>query len=310
MILGAANLLDHVLDTPWPGCQVEVGEMTITWMSNGIATMALVGILLMILIPWMARKQMRAGQAGGAGQAVSVPGGMIEVFVLFVRDQIAIPSLGKEKAHRFLPYLLTVFVFILGMNLIGMSPLMPITALATGHQYPVGLTPTGILTVCFALAALAMITITGSGLWSVIRHSRRPAVLAVLLAPMDWFLQMSPAVPGVIGKLLAVPLAFLEVLGLIAKCFALMIRLFSNMIAGHILLAVIMMFIIQSVEATVASLQDPTMANDITAFYISPLCIAGSVMMNLLELLVAGLQAYIYTFLSAMFLGLYVEPAH
>ncbi len=64
------------------------------------------------------------------------------------------------------------------------------------------------------------------------------------------------------------------------------------------------------VEATVASIQDPTMDNDIVAFYISPLCIAGSVMMNLLELLVAGLQAYIYTFLSAMFLGLYVEPAH
>ncbi len=95
------------------------------------------------------------------------------------------------------------------------------------------------------------------------------------------------------------PLGLLEMLGVLAKCMALMIRLFANMLSGHTLLAVMMMFILQALETQV-----------VRVFYIGPFCIAASVAVEVMELLVAGLQAYIFAFLTATFLALYVETSH
>jgi F-type H+-transporting ATPase subunit a len=89
-----------------------------------------------------------------------------------------------------------------------------------------------------------------------------------------------------------------------------MIRIFANMLAGHIMLAVIMMFIVQTLVSTYQTAMDPAQENSIAFFYVGPLCVVGSVLVDLMELLVAGLQAYIYTFLTAIFIGLYAEPAH
>jgi F-type H+-transporting ATPase subunit a len=127
--------------------------------------------------------------------------------------------------------------------------------------------------------------------------------LCVALSPVLWLKSLSPEVPGLVGKLLAGPLAALEFLGAIMKCFALMIRLFANMIAGHALLAILMLFILQALAALMRE-----KAADL--FYIAPACILTSVGVDLLELLVAVLQAYIFTFLTAMFLSLYGEEAH
>lgn len=292
-------LMNHVVDHPWPGCTVSVCGMEITWMSSAIASMLLVAVALCLLLPFCARRM-----------KISQTGGLLEVIVLFVRDQIATPALGK-KAYTFLPMLLTLFVFVLGMNLVGLIPLEAFCHAVPGNHYLIGATPTGVLTVCAALGSLTLGTIFVMGLWRAAQKLREakgwPMFLCLLAAPATWFVSFSPQVPGTLGKILLIPLATLEFVGAIAKCFALMIRIFANMLAGHFLLAVMMMFVVQTVLASYESILNPALENQIHAFYIAPVCIIASVLVDLMELLVAGLQAYIYTFLTAIFFGLYVE---
>jgi len=147
-------------------------------------------------------------------------------------------------------------------------------------------------------------------LWRAARKSPLPLAVALPLAPVLWFISLAPHIPGLLGKILAVPLAVLELVGVVAKCFALMIRLFANMVAGHIMLAVLMMFILQTLASAYETAMDPAVENEIHFFYVAPICVIGSVMVDFMEMLVACLQAYIYTFLTAMFLGLYGEPSH
>lgn len=302
------NILDHVVDTPWPGCTVEVAGMRLTWMSSGIASMLLVAVLLVGLLLWASRRYVRS-LAGRPDARRCLSGGALEVLVLFVRNQIASPALG-EKADRFLPFLLTLFVFVLGMNLVGLTPLAAVTGWLTHQRYPVGHTPTSILTVCAALASLALAAIVGTGLWKAAKHSRLPLAAALPLSPVLWFARLSPPIPGAVGKVMLVPLALLELVGVVAKCFSLMVRLFANMVAGHIMLAMLMLFTLQTLIATYHSLPLPSAERDIHFFYVGPICLLGSVLVDMMELLVAGLQAYIYTFLTAMFLGLYGDPSH
>ena len=298
-------LMSHVTDHPWPGCSVNIGGMEITWMSSAIASMLIVGVVLCFLLPRLARK-VRIGKTVGVGKTA----GFLEVIVLFVRDQIATPALGR-KAYTFLPMLLTLFVFVLGMNLIGLFPLEPLCRVIPGNHYLVGTTPTSVLTVCAALGGLTLCTIFIMGLWRSAQRQRKtkgwPMIFCLVSSPVTWFVSLSPNLPGVIGKILLIPLAALEFVGAIAKCFALMVRIFANMMAGHFLLAVMMMFVVQTVLASYETILNPALENKIHAFYIAPVCIIASVLVDLMELLVAGLQAYIYTFLTAMFLGLYVE---
>ena len=309
-----ASVLEHISDTPWPGCSTEWFGLTFTWMSSGIATMVLVGGFLLLAMPVFARRQvgyLAARHVGGR----TLGGSFVEVIVLFIRDQVAVPSMGKN-AKAFMPFLLTLFVFVLGMNIAGLTPLNAMTGFFTawlsddGAKYPIGHGPTSIVSVCAALAGISMVAILSMGLWKAAKRSKLPLWVALLLSPVLWFLSLAPHVPGVLGQVLAVPLAVLELIGVFAKCFSLMIRLAANMIAGHIMLAVLMMFIIQTLAATLATATNPSMENEIHFFYVAPLCVVGSVLVNMMELLVAVLQAYILTFLTAMFLGLYIEPSH
>ncbi len=270
-------------------------------MSSAIASMLLVAVALCILLPWRVRRGIKLGRTAG----------VVEVFVVFVRDQIAVPALG-DKAYTFLSMLLTLFVFVLGMNLIGLLPLESFCHAIPGNEgYLIGATPTGVLSVCAALAGLTLVTIFVMGLWRATQRLRAskgwPIVVCLLISPIAWFISFSPTVPGAVGKVLLIPLALLEFLGAIAKCFALMVRIFANILAGHFLLAVMMMFVVQSVLASYETILNPALENKIHAFYIAPVCIVASLLIDLMELLVAGLQAYIYTFLTAIFIGLYVE---
>ncbi len=305
MILASGNdsasvLMHHLRDHPWPGCQVEIGGMTFTWMSSAIASMLIVAGLLMAVILPMARRYRR--------QALPVGGGpnLVEALVMFVRDLIAKPAL-HDKADTFLPLLLTMFVYILGMNLIGLIPLQGLSSLLGWDETPIGQTPTMIVAVCASLASLSFLSIVGMGLARTAQryqqHKGWPRWLAVAASPVLWFMGLAPSVPGAVGALLAVPLASLEFIGTLAKCFSLMIRLFANMFAGHALLASLLMLIFQVTAAHMRVSLGQMVG-------VSAACILGSVAVDLMELLVAGLQAYIFTFLTAMFLGLYVEPEH
>ncbi|MFA6134939.1 MAG: F0F1 ATP synthase subunit A [Phycisphaerae bacterium] len=294
MLLASASLTEKLSDHPWPHCQVEVFGTTLTLMSSQLASMVLAALLLVAIIVPAARRRQKV-PTGGANA--------LEVLVIFIRDMIARPSL-RDQGDRFLPFLLTLFTFILGMNLMGLLPLEPLTAIIPGMP-PIGGSATSIPAVTGALALVTLLMIVVLGLAKTAQgyhdHKGWPLWLSAALSPILWVKKLAPHVEGVPGLIMVVPLTLLEVVGVVARCFALMIRLFANMLSGHMVLAVFMMFIVMTLEGQVKVLQ---------LALIGPVCIVFSVLLSLLELLVAGLQAYIFTFLTAIFLGLYIEPSH
>lgn len=180
---------------------------------------------------------------------------MMETLILFVRDEIARPQIGEKKFMKFMPFLLTVFFFIWITNLLG---LLPGAANVTGNIS---------VTIALGLFTLALILINGtSDYW---KH-------------VFWM----PGIPTWVKPILAI----VEVLGVFIKPIALMIRLFANITAGHIIILSLigLIFILQN--AGVAGISVPF------ALFIS-----------VLELLVAFLQAFIFTMLSALFIGMAVE---
>jgi len=295
----------HISDHPWHGCRVELwkGGPAFTWMSDSIATMVLTACILAIVLPLLARRRRMVPR--GAYNAM-------EFIVVFLRDMVARPAL-HGRAEAFLPFLLTIFFFILGMNLIGLLPTQSLSVVVNDwlgvreHQYTLGASPTGVLAVCAGLAGLTLLHILLRGLWragrDAHRHRRWPLPLALLFSPLLWLLGLAPPVEGVAGKLLKLPMAVLEFFGAVAKCFALMIRLFANLMAGHALIAVMMLFVFQAS----ASILSAGLGN---AVGLGAVCVIASVLLCLLEILVAALQAYIFTYLSAIFLSLYAEGQH
>lgn len=215
----------------------------------------LITALIMIL---MFTKVGRFYKKNGGGAAPKGITSWIEPIVVFVRDDIAIPNIGEKKYMKFMPYLLTVFFFIWIANLLGLLPL--------------GFNLTGNIAVTLVLALFTMIITAINGNANYWGH-------------IFWM----PGVP-VPMKIFLAPI---EVIGMFAKPFALMIRLFANITAGHIVIMSLIgvMFAMESIAW-------------------SPLSVIMTLFINVLELLVAALQAYVFTMLSALFIGAAVEEAH
>jgi len=196
---------------------------------------------------------------------------ILEVFLLFIRDDVARPCIGKHDADKFMPFLWTIFLFVLGCNLIGMVPWMG--------------SPTGALAVTGALAFITFSIVILSG-------SAKLGVVGFWKAQVP---QMD--LPGPVAVLL-IPMIFaIEVLGLFIKHGVLAVRLLANMMAGHVVLAVIVGFISVSATAGMGLWGAVSIAS-----------VLGGTALSLLELFVAFLQAYIFTFLSALFIGAAVHP--
>lgn len=180
---------------------------------------------------------------------------VLETLVLFVRDEIAIPQIGEKKYMKFMPFLLTIFFFIWITNLLG---LLPGAANVTGNIA---------VTVSLGLFTLALIIINGNkDYWNHV----------------FWM----PGIPTWVKPILAV----VEGLGLFIKPLALMIRLFANITAGHIIILSLLGLIFILENAGVAGISVPF-----------------ALFITILELLVAFLQAFIFTILSALFIGMAVE---
>lgn len=181
-----------------------------------------------------------------------------ESFVGFIREEMAVKNIGRHDADRYVPYLCTVFFFILTANLLG---LIPYSSTATGNLG---------VTAALAFTSLVMTLIAGMRGQGVIGYWAH-----IVPAGVPWWLYP-----------IMVPI---ELLGLLARPFALAIRLFANMVAGHIVIFFLLglIFLLQAV-----------------AIYIAPVSVAFATAMYLLELFVAFLQAYIFTMLSALFIGL------
>ncbi len=195
---------------------------------------------------------------------------LMEPVILFVRDDIAIPSIGKERYERFMPFLLMVFFFILFNNIMGVIPLFPGGANVTGN-----------IAITMTLAVLTFIITTFSTNTAYWTH-----------------LVNMPGVP--IWLKLPVPLMpFVEIFGVFIKPVVLMIRLFANITGGHIIILgfVCLIFIFGEKNVWVDTV-------------VAPFSYVFMIFMNLLELLVAFLQAYVFTLLSAIYFGMAKEESH
>jgi F-type H+-transporting ATPase subunit a len=217
-----------------------------------------------------------------------------ESLLVFVRDQIARPSLDDPHAHahaghgheghhveehtgdKFVPFLWTLFMFILLINLLGMIPFMG--------------SPTASIWVTGGLALCSFVLMHGAGLAA---RGGLMAYFASIWPPID--------VPYV-GWLLSAFVFALELFGTAIKSGVLAVRLFANMFAGHMVLGMILLFIY-----TVGKIEPPAYGLWVG---VSLASVFGVVALSLLELFVAFLQAYVFTFLTALFIGMNLHPEH
>ncbi len=269
--------LEHIVQHPLVQRPANLGPLTpngvVTVFSDQIAMLALAGLLLVFCVPLLVRK--RRGRQGVASMVASGAANAIEAVCVYFRKEVAEPAL-HQYTDRFVPYIWSVFFFVLTVNLLGLLPIPALSSLFGTH---LGGTATGNVwvTAALALATMAMMIVNGLRLGG-------GAYLAHFCPGPIW---MAP---------LLVPV---EIIGLVAKIFALAIRLFANMIAGHILLAVLLSFILAAGAASAA-----------LGLGIAVPVVLGSIAINLLELFVAFLQAFIFTFLTTLFIGMSIVLHH
>jgi F-type H+-transporting ATPase subunit a len=220
---------------------------------NVAAMFVAIFVILVIFISVAASYRKRVGKAPKGLQS------FMEPIIVFVRDDIAKPNIGHKYA-KFMPYLLTTFFFILFNNLFGLIPIFPGGANVTGNIA---------LTFVMALGTLIIVNINGNKYYW--KHIFKPDV------PFWLYPIMIPV----------------ELIGIISKPFALMVRLFANITAGHIIVLslISLIFIFETLA-------------------IAPVSVAFVLFMDVLELLVAFLQAFIFTLLTALFIGMAVEEHH
>ncbi len=189
-------------------------------------------------------------------------GSLLEMLVIFIRDEIGIVNMGEKEGRRFTPLLVTFFFFILLSNLMGLIPLFS--------------TPTSNINVT---GALALVTLASTQYFGI----REQGLIG-------YYKNLVPhGVPILLWPLMFV----IEIMGILAKHVALTIRLFANMVAGHIVLFAFLGLIII-----------------FKSYYVSPVSVGFGIFVYFLELLVAFIQAYIFTVLSALFIGMSVNPEH
>ena len=265
------NPLEEVVDKPW---LTTHGGLWL--LSNNVLALLICGVAMLLIFPYITKIYRRGGH---------VPTGtrnFFEAMLVYIREEMTRPILG-DQTDRFIPFLWTLFFFILFNNLIGLLPLAPITgfALRPLGLKPFGGTATANIWVTGALAVVAFAFwqfhgIRANGLAKYLKHftGGAPLYMAPIMVP-------------------------LEFVGMFIKPFALAIRLFANMIAGHTVLAVLLMFTGMAFGAGVA-----------IGWGISIVVVLAGVAMMCLEVFVAFLQTYIFVFLTAMFIGQLVVHEH
>lgn len=232
---------------------------------NVMSIFITIAILLMIFI-----SVARAYTNKRKGLAPTGLQNAVEAIVIFMRDDVIKAGIGEKKYEKYVPYLLTLFFFIWINNMLGLIPIFPGGANVTGN-----------ISVALVLATLTFIITTISGNKNYWQHIF--------------------AMPGV-PKGVLVLLTPIEILGVFLRPFVLMIRLFANIAAGHIIalsfFCLIFIFGQESLYGTGGGLG------------VSPLSIVFTVFMGFLELLVAFLQAYVFTLLSSIYIGAALEEPH
>lgn len=243
---------------------VEIRPFDISMTKNVVAMLISMVILLWVFISVARTYTKRKGKAPKGLQSV------VEPIILFIRDEIAKPAIGEKKYEKFMPFLLTIFFFIWLNNLMGLIPLLPGGANVTGN-----------ITITMVLALFTFIITTINGNKSYWGH--------IINTPgVPWWLKFPvPLMPLV------------EIMGVFTKPFVLMVRLFANITAGHmIVLAFIsLIFIFGQISPGLG-------------YGTSVISVLFVIFMDMLELLVALIQAYVFTLLSALYFGMATEEHH
>jgi len=239
-------------------------KLDLSFTKNVLAILISIILLLLVFISVAKAYTRRPNQAPTGLQ------NLMEPIILFIRDDIAKPSIGEYKYKKFMPYLLTIFFFIWFNNMLGLIPIFPGGANVTGSIT---------VTMVLALFTFAITTINGNrNYWQHIINM--PGVPWWVKAPV-------PLMP------------IIEIIGMLTKPFVLMVRLFANMAAGHIIVLgfISLIFIFGQMSPGLG-------------YGVSVLSLAFTIFMSMLELLVALIQAYVFTLLSAIYFGMATEEHH
>lgn len=274
----AADPISQVVNQKWSAS----GDGTWLWSAH-IGNLILAAILTVGVLWWAASKIKTGPESQGTDRYVTKSKGahFLEVVICYLRDEVLKPFLGK-RADKFLPFLLTLFFFILFNNLLGLIPISKTLWLIfpewkKEHVLPLGMTATQNIFVTAGLAVIAFIVINIAGIREMgiggyLKHltAETPPALWPLMIPI-------------------------EIASTFIKPIALAIRLFANMTAGHILMVVLYGFAASGIMLL--------MKGSVVGGVITVASVVGAVGIFFLELLVAFIQAFVFTFLTTVFIS-------
>lgn len=267
----AEHLAEHVKDTtefhfPWGHLEIPSFLVKLGITKYVVIELIVVIVMLAVFIPMAVR--LRGGQPA-KGRFWN----LVEIFLVYLKDSVFVPAIGSAKdAAPYIPYLWTLFFFVLFCNLAGMVPWMG--------------SPTGAIVVTLVLTLLTLTLVLAAGI-------RRHGVIG-------FWTGMTPTIEGKVGPInlaavLSPPLFVLEVISFFVKHCTLCVRLMANMFGGHMMLAVFVAFI-------------PMAAWSIYVWIpVTVMSFLASVAVSFLELLVAFLQAYIFAFLTSIYIGMAIH---
>jgi F-type H+-transporting ATPase subunit a len=288
LLASSADPLSHVVQHTLWQIDFDIVPMLPGWLSwlpapfgsfpivsNHIIMQLATAALIVWLLPKAAR--MRAGDDAIGRLVPRGFGNAIEATCVALREVVFKPNLGKS-ADAFTPFLWSMFFFLLVSNLLGMLPLSAIFYGEAFH-HQIGGTSTANLWVTGGLAAMVLVMMVYNGL----KTNGLDYIKHFFMGPFP----------------ISLLIAFIELLGLFFKAMALAIRLFANMLAGHVMLAVLMSFVGAAFSANAGG-----------GVLIGIVVWAASVLLNFLEIFVAFLHAFIFTLLTAVFLGMSINIHH
>jgi F-type H+-transporting ATPase subunit a len=248
---------------------VHLGPLTLDLsITKHVVFMALAAFLVAVVLILAARGAKRE-HAAGAGRGPKGAANVVEAFILYLRDEVAMKNIG-HGGERFVPYIVAVFFFILFCNLLGLLPW--------------GASPTGNISVTAVLAVLTFIIVEVAGMRAL---GFKGYAKTIFYAPEGMSLGMK--IP------MLIIMSPVEFLGKLTKPFALAIRLYANMTAGHAVVLALTGLLV--------------MAGYANTLFVAPAPLIMAVAIMILEIFVAFLQAYIFAMLSAVFIGL-IRHAH
>ena len=261
-LVGGGSEKEEIIYTDSDGVVTKPFDLSITKTAAAI----MVSVILLIVIVMVTKRgyKKRPNQAPHGLQS------LVEMLVVYVRDSIVRPMIGEAKYQKYLPYLLTLFFFIFFSNILGLIPI-----------FPAGGNISGNIAVTATLAVITFLITNISGN----RHYW-----------IDIF--NTPGVPAWLKIFPLMPLV--ELMGVFTKPIVLMIRLFANMTAGHIVILgfIFLIFILSNIFGT------------LVGSGVSVVSIFFSVFISLLECLVAYLQAFVFTMLTSLYIGMAVSEPH